>query len=110
MLCDGASWPAEDWFPVGRSRRHWRSLASMRDKCKKPAAESWQRSGRCRGQREFPTVVSNPWLLLRLLHFGVEHHGRRAGDAAILTHAPEVEDHEDGSDDGNADAMPDVGA
>src|SRR6266478_4779859 len=81
----------------------------MRGTCKKRGAESWRLSARCPRRRGFPTAVSNPWLFLRLLHFGVEHHGRGAGDAAILTNAPEVEDHENGSDDGNADAVPDVG-
>src|SRR5260370_31377844 len=61
-------------------------------------------------RRGFHKVVSNPWLLLRLLYLGVEHYGRGAGDAAVLTHTPEVQDHEDGSDDGNADAVPNVGA
>src|SRR6266478_3599942 len=82
----------------------------MRGTCKKRGAESWRLSARCPRRRGFPTVVSNPWLLLRLLYLGVEHHGCGARDATILTHAPEVQDHEDGSDDGNADAMPDVRA
>src|SRR6266478_4535199 len=82
----------------------------MRGTCKKRGAESWRLSARCPRRKGFPTVVSNPWLLLRLLHFGVENHGRWAGNAAILTNAPEVQNHEDRSDDGNADAVPDVGA
>src|SRR6266478_2209718 len=82
----------------------------MRGTCKKRGAESWRLSARCPRRRGFPTVVSNPWLLLRLLHFGVENHGGGAGNTAILAHAPKVQDHENGSDDGNADAVPDVRA
>src|SRR6266404_9065560 len=109
-LCGDASWRAPHRRRVVRSRRHWRALASRPGTCRKPAAGSWRRSERCPRRRGFPKVASNPWLLLRLLYFGVEHHGRRARDAPILTNAPEVQDHEDRSDDGNADAMPDVGA
>src|SRR5438445_5384655 len=47
-------------------------------------------------------------LSARLLDFGFEHHRRRARDAAILPYAPEVYDHQNRSDDRNADAMPDV--
>src|SRR5687767_15339969 len=36
--------------------------------------------------------------------------GRRAGDAAVLADAPEVDGHEDRGDDRDADAVPDVGA
>src|SRR2546429_4844238 len=46
----------------------------------------------------------------RLLDLGVENHLSRPGYPAILSHAPEVQDHEDGSNDGNADAVPDVRA
>src|SRR5438067_8155851 len=34
----------------------------------------------------------------------------RTGDAAVLTNAPEVQDHEDGGDDGDEDAVQDVEA
>src|SRR5713101_777740 len=47
-------------------------------------------------------------LSARLLDFGFEHDRRRARDAAILSYAPEVDDHQHRSDDRNADAMPDV--
>src|SRR5205085_982734 len=48
-------------------------------------------------------------LLLHRLHLRFEHHRRRTGDAAILAYAPEVDGHEDGGDERDADAMPDVG-
>src|SRR5450759_5701417 len=48
-------------------------------------------------------------LSARLLDFGFEHDRRRARDAAIFSYPPEVHDHQYGSDDRNADAMPDVG-
>src|SRR6202040_4325843 len=47
-------------------------------------------------------------LSARLLDFGFEHDWRRARNASIFSYAPEVDDHQNRSDDGNADAMPDV--
>src|SRR5208337_2902231 len=49
-----------------------------------------------------------PCATLRFI-FRREHHRPWAGDAAILPHAPEVNDHQYGSHDRNSDAMPDVG-
>src|SRR5580704_6625859 len=40
--------------------------------------------------------------------FCFEHHRSRAGDSAVLSYAPEVHDHQHGSDDWNPDAVPDV--
>src|SRR2546430_16462044 len=51
---------------------------------------------------------SNPWLFLGLLDLGVENYGSWSRDPAILSHAPEVHNHEDRSNDGNANAVPDV--
>src|SRR5579863_5003989 len=56
------------------------------------------------------SMVSYRGLFPRLLDLGFENDRRRAGDAAVLTHAPEVHDHEYQRDDGNADAVPDVRA
>src|SRR5437868_531692 len=68
------------------------------------------RHERCPRRRGSARVASNPWLFFRLLDLGVENHLSRPGYPAILSHAPEVQDHEDGSNDGNADAVPDVRA
>src|ERR1700746_1600150 len=38
-----------------------------------------------------------------------QHDRRRAGDAAILTNAPEMHAHEDRGNKRNVDAMPDIG-
>src|SRR5579872_2055482 len=42
--------------------------------------------------------------------FRFEHHGRRARNSAVLANAPEMHTHENGSDQRNGDAMPDIGA
>src|SRR5271154_5581442 len=42
--------------------------------------------------------------------FRFEHHRRGTGNSAVLTHAPEVDAHENSRDQRNGDAMPDVGA
>src|SRR3982074_1168290 len=47
-------------------------------------------------------------LAARLLDFGFEHDRSRARDAAIFSYAPEVDNHQNRSDDRNANAMPDV--
>src|SRR3954463_11897134 len=75
---------------------------------KKPPAAATQRWGRCPAWTRFPRAVSSPWLSPRLFDFAGQQDRRWSADAAILTHAPEVHDHEDGRDDGNADAVPDV--
>src|ERR1700752_5176230 len=58
----------------------------------------------------FQSIVKRRGLFPRLLHFGVEDHLRWSGNSAVLSNAPEMHDHENRSDDGNADAMPNVGA
>src|SRR5437660_12838187 len=49
-------------------------------------------------------------LFPRLLDFGFERNGVRTGDATVFADPPEVHNHKDQSDDGNADAVPDVRA
>src|SRR5713226_5889776 len=56
------------------------------------------------------SIVGYRGLFPRLLDLRFENDRRWAGDAAVLTHTPEVHHHEDQGDDGNADAMPDVRA
>src|SRR5438094_6825068 len=51
------------------------------------------------------SVLSAPFL-----YFRFQHHRRWSRDAAILTHAPEVHDHENRSHNRNPNAMPNVGA
>src|ERR1700690_3260308 len=47
---------------------------------------------------------------LLFFDFRFKHDWSRAGNSAILTNAPEMQGHEDAGDQGNGDAMPDVGA
>src|SRR6185295_7070450 len=46
---------------------------------------------------------------LLFLNFRFQHDRRRAGNAAILADAPEMDAHKDGSDEWNRDAVPNVG-
>src|SRR5262252_3027591 len=48
-------------------------------------------------------------LSTRLLDLRFEYDRGWAGDAAIFAHTPEVHDHQHRSDNGNADAVPDIG-
>src|SRR5579859_158300 len=56
------------------------------------------------------SIVHAAGLFPRLLNLGVEDDLGWAGDAAIFAHTPEVQNHKNGSDDGNADAVPDIGS
>src|SRR3989442_8231285 len=44
-----------------------------------------------------------------LFDFGCQHHRRWSGDATVLSHPPEVNDHKNRSNDRNPNAMPDIG-
>src|ERR1700731_3193761 len=45
----------------------------------------------------------------RLVGFGFQHYRGGTGYSAIFSHAPKMNDHQDRRDDGNSNAMPDVG-
>src|SRR5437588_11286184 len=45
-----------------------------------------------------------------LVRFAGQNHLRWPGDTAVFPDSPEMHDHEDAGNDGNRDAMPDVGA
>src|SRR5438270_8836967 len=77
----------------------------------------WTLSGRsdaamARARPDWTLTSSWSWIGAPTLRFSAIPSSplQRTGDAAVLTDAPEVQDHEDGGDDGDEDAVQDVEA
>src|ERR1017187_7233822 len=97
--------PGSGTVRIAPARGRWQAKACPTNACKTSC-----RGGVCFSlpradffTRLFPDIFSN---LFGFLDFAFQHHGRRARNAAILAHAPEVHDHEQAGDDRDGHAVP----
>src|SRR5438270_8270887 len=66
---------------------------------------------RGRGGRRYVNLFARGFLSSAwFIGFSFEHHWSRSGNSSVFSHSPKVHDHEYRGDDGDSDAVPDVGA